>query len=101
MSDHRLGPADAGRSISVAAGDRVVLELPEMGGAGYTWQVEQLPEGASVIDERYEQSQGIGGASQHIFELDPGEGGELRLRHLRPWEGDAGVIERFAVTINR
>ena len=102
MSEHRLDPADAGRTVSVAAGDRVVVALPEIGGTGYTWQVESLPPGASVLDERYEQppGDGIGGTAQHVFVIEPGDGGELRLRQLRPWEGDAGVIERFAANVS-
>jgi predicted secreted protein len=100
VTDHRLGPADAGRDISIAAGDRVVVELPETAGTGYTWQVARLPEGGRLVDEHYEHpGTDIGGSSQHVFVFDPGEGGELRLRHLRPWEGDAGVIDEFVVTI--
>jgi predicted secreted protein len=101
VSEVRLGPEDAGRTVTVAAGDRLVLALPEIPGTGYTWQVEALPAGAAVREERYEQAAGtgIGGGSRHVFVLDPGAGGPLRLRHGRPWQGDEGVSDRYELTV--
>ena len=95
----RLGPEDAGRTVEVAAGAPVAVALPETGGTGYTWQVEELPESAKVISDRYdhEPGAGIGAASLHIFEIDPGSGGPIRLVHLRPWEGEGGVLDRYEV----
>ena len=100
MSEIRIGTEDAGRTVEVAAGDRVVIALPEIGGTGYTWQVEELPPGAQLADEHYEQSgAGIGGMSQHVFVIDPGGGGELRLKQGRPWLDEEGVIDRYGVTV--
>jgi predicted secreted protein len=98
--EHHLGPDDAGRTVEVAAGDRLVLSLPETAGTGYTWEVEALPPGAEVVEERYEQvGPGVGGTSRHVFVLSaPGEEGELRLRYLRPWRGEDSVTERYALT---
>jgi predicted secreted protein len=102
VSDIRIGTEDAGRTVEVAAGDRVVIALPEIGGTGYTWQVEELPSGAQLVDERYEhRSAGIGGMSQHVFVIEPGEGGQLRLKQGRPWLDEEGVIDRYAVTVSR
>jgi predicted secreted protein len=102
VSEVRIGTEDAGRTIEVAAGDRVVVALPEIGGTGYTWQVEELPPGAQLVDEHYEQTgAGIGGMSQHVFVIEPGEGGELRLKQGRPWLDEAGVIDRFEVSVSR
>jgi predicted secreted protein len=100
VSEHRLGPEDAGRTLELAAGDRLVLALPEIAGTGYTWEVEELPAGSRVIEERYEQpaETGIGGGSHHVFVLEPAAGGTLRLRHGQPWRGEAGVVERYEVT---
>jgi predicted secreted protein len=98
--EHRLGPEDAGRTVEVAAGDRLVLSLPETAGTGYTWEVEALPPGAEVVEERYEQvGPGVGGSSRHVFVVSaPGETGELRLRYLRPWRGEDSVTERYELT---
>jgi predicted secreted protein len=100
VSEHRLGTRDAGRTIDVAAGDRLLVALPETAGTGYTWEVEALPSGGRVVDERYEHAAaGIGGAAEHVFEIEPGGGGTLRLRHWRPWLGDAGVQERYEIAL--
>jgi predicted secreted protein len=98
--EHHLGPEDAGRTVEVAAGDRLVLSLPETAGTGYTWEVEALPPGAEVVEERYEQvGPGVGGSSRHVFVLSaPGETGQVRLRHLRPWRGEDSVTARYEVT---
>jgi len=97
---HRLGPDDAGRTIQVAAGDQLVLSLPETAGTGYTWQVEELPPGAKVVEERFEGAGGgAGGSSQHVFVVSPPEAaGALRLRLLRPWAGERTVVDRYEVT---
>jgi predicted secreted protein len=99
VSDVSLGPDDAGRTVTLAAGDPLVVELPEIPGTGYTWQVDALPDGAQLVDERYDQaSAGIGGQTRHVFVIAPGSGGAVRLRQGRPWEGDAGVSDSFEVT---
>jgi len=101
VSERRLEPGDAGRTVEAAAGVPLVVALPETAGTGYTWQVETLPEGGRLIAEHYEHEPeaGIGGASLHVFEIEPGAGGPLRLVHLRPWLGDAGVLERYEVDV--
>ena len=100
MSEHRLGLQDAGRTVEVAAGDRLLLALPENAGTGYTWQVEALPEGARVVEERYDHGAGsaIGAAAEHVFVVEVTAPGTLRLHLGRPWEGDAGMLERYEVT---
>jgi hypothetical protein len=99
----RVGPEDAGRTVEVAAGAPLVVALPETGGTGYTWQVEQLPEGGQVLGERYEHAPGagIGAESVHVFEIEPGSGGPLRLVHGRPWLGEEGVLDRFELDVTR
>jgi inhibitor of cysteine peptidase len=102
VTDHHLGPQHAGSTVAVAPGDRLVLSLPENASTGYTWQVEELPPGARVVEERYELPEGgrIGSPSHHVFVLEPASAqGALRLRNARPWEGDEGTIERYEVTL--
>lgn len=103
MSEQRLGAEDAGRTVEVAAGAPLAVALPETGGTGYTWQVEQLPEGGRVLGERYEHAPGagIGAESLHVFVIDPGSGGPLRLVHGRPWLGEEGVLDRYEVDVTR
>jgi predicted secreted protein len=102
LPELRLGTDDAGRTVQVAAGDRLELRLPEVAGTGYTWTVEDLPPGAEVVEERYDHrpAGAIGGAAEHVFVISaPVAPGDVRLRHARPWEGADGELERFAVTV--
>ena len=102
MPELAIGTDDAGCTVKVAAGDRLVLRLPEIAGTGYTWTVEELPPGAHVVEERYDHRPegAIGGASAHVFVISaPRAPGELRLRHARPWEGASGELDRFALTV--
>jgi predicted secreted protein len=102
LPELRLGTDDAGRTIEVAAGDRLELRLPEIAGTGYTWTVDDLPPGAQVVEERYDHrpAGAIGGSAEHVFVISAPEApGEVKLRHARPWEGAGGELERFAVTV--
>ena len=100
MSGPRLAREDAGRELELPAGGRFEVALPDLPGAGYTWEVEELPEGARVTNERYEpRGEGIGGETLHVFELEAPSGGTLRLRQLQPWQGDAGVRDRYEVKL--
>jgi predicted secreted protein len=101
VPDHELGPDDAGRTVEVAAGDRLVLSLPEIAGTGYTWRVQELPPNAEVVEERFERvGPGVGGTSHHVFVLRaPDDAGALRLGYLRPWAGEGSVVERYEVTV--
>lgn len=99
MSDVRVGPEDAGRTVEVTAGDRLLVSLPESAGTGHTWVVEALPDGVAVVGEHYEHAPGagIGATSRHVFVLSAAPG-TLRLRHGQPWRGEAGITERYEVT---
>lgn len=101
MAEHRLSPGDAGGTLEIEAGDRLVLALPENPGTGYTWEVESLPSGARVIEEHYEQppGAGIGATSEHVFVVEASGGGTLRLRHGQPWLGEGGAVERYELTV--
>jgi inhibitor of cysteine peptidase len=99
VSEHRLAAVDAGRTLEVAAGDRVLVALDERPGTGYTWTVEALPSGAR-LEEHYEHGDGgIGGESRHIFTIAPAGDGVLVLLHRRPWEPPESAIDRFEVTL--
>ncbi len=101
MSELRLGPGDAGRTVEVGPEDRLVIALPETVSSGYRWSVEELPIHARVIEDRYEHSDQapIGSASHHVLVIQGATGGTLRLRHSRPWQGEEGVVERFELTV--
>jgi inhibitor of cysteine peptidase len=101
VADRLLGAGDAGRSLELAPGDRLVVALPETPGSGYVWEVEELPAGGTVVEDRRDapERSGIGGATTRVFVLDAPGPGRVALRRVRPWLGEDGVSERFEVDV--
>jgi predicted secreted protein len=100
VSGPRLGKEHAGRELELPAGGRFEIALADLPGAGYTWEVEELPDGARVTNERYEsRGEGVGGETLHVFEIEGAVAGTLRLRQLQPWQGEAGVRDHYEVKL--
>ena len=101
MTEHRLTPADDGKSLSVDAEDVVVLELPEQAVTGYQWTVEAS--GAAVVRERLSEGAdpGAPGAGHtRVFEVRPGPGRtRVTATKARSWE--TAPLERLAVNLER
>jgi predicted secreted protein len=100
VSGPRVAKEDAGRELALPAGGRFEVALPDLPGAGYTWEIEELPEGARVTEEHYEpRGEGIGGETLHVFEIEAPAAGTLRLRQAQPWLGEAGVRDRYEIKL--
>lgn len=100
MTEVQLGPGDNGRTIETRPGDRLVIALPETASSGYRWMADELPSGAQVVEERYENAAGgpIGSPSRHVFIVEAAAG-SLRLRQARPTQGEEDVVEHFELTL--
>ncbi|WP_046316382.1 protease inhibitor I42 family protein [Mycobacterium sp. UM_Kg1] len=98
----RLTERDDGRRIQLRVGDTIELRLPENAPAGYRWGVDSLDERLLELTETsgdYPAATGSAGvACFHLRVRAPGES-VLRLTYRRSWEGDTGVLSRFAVTV--
>ena len=101
MTQHRLTPADDGRTLAVGSEDVVVLELPEQAATGYQWTVEVS--GAAAVHERpADDDPGAPGAGRtRVFEVRPGPGrSRVTATKARSWES-APPVERLAVELER
>jgi len=106
MDDRVLGPADDGRTVEVRAGERIVVELPENATTGYRWEVDLSGLGAMSYAGGGSEGPATarptpGAASTRRLEFEargPGEG-EIRLRRVRPWEGERSARESYSVTV--
>jgi predicted secreted protein len=101
VTEHRLTPADDGRSLAVDSEDVVVLELPEQAGTGYQWTVEAS--GAAAVHERpADGDPGAPGAGRtRVFEVRPGSGRtRVTATKARSWE-TTPPLERLAVELER
>jgi len=100
MSRHVLSSADHDRSIAVAVGDEVVIDLPERATAGYQWFVVAAPPGVDVSIDRSAVNTSVGGeALAHVVaRVRAAGGGVLELEHRRPWDSFS-TERRFRITL--
>jgi inhibitor of cysteine peptidase len=96
-----LGPDDNGRTVSVAKGQLVVLQLPENPTTGYRW-VAAAHSSFELVSTTYTLgSSGIGAGGVRRFEwlaTAPGRH-ELLLLHRQEWEPPGKEIGRFQITV--
>jgi predicted secreted protein len=91
---------DHERRVEVGAGTVLTVRLPEQPTTGYRWAIESAG-GLEPGGDRVEPGGAIGGAGTRelLFRATRQGTHELRLKLWREWEGEASVIDRFAVTI--
>jgi predicted secreted protein len=100
-----LGPADDGRVVPVAAGQRVETVLPQSGATGYRWVLDPLPAGVELVEERTEPGGFglVGGTGQRVFAVvvrDPAAGPvRLTARLRREWEPPEAAVQSFSVNL--
>jgi predicted secreted protein len=98
-----ISEAQRGATVAVRVGDRVVLRPADNPSTGYTWTLDDLPEGVQLIDDGYEQPGGVlpGAASTRRFEFTAAAPGHHRLRLVRARPGMSGASEAgsFAVEL--
>jgi predicted secreted protein len=101
MAVVELTEADHGRRIAVDTGDEVVVRLPELGGAGYRWEVASLSGPARLVANRVDFAGAPGQAGTRLLELAFGDPGDVALRavHRRPWEPDTSAQGEYVLHI--
>jgi len=102
-----LGESDAGRRVTVAAGEEVLLTLPANRATGYRWTVRHSAEPVLRVEGEAEYAQdstrhrltGVPGAETFRFTaVEPGQA-TLRLEYARPWEPGVRPAREFRVRI--
>ncbi len=88
-----------GSTVDVAVGQSVVVELPENASTGYRWVVDHiqppLVEAAEAHPRYPSGAVGAGGRAVWTFTAKAPGSAAVVLKRWRPWEGEAGVAERF------
>lgn len=100
MNDLTLGPDDRGRRVSVQAGERIVLRLPENPTTGYRWGGD-LPVFLRLVRDENEAGDAPGAGGVRVMELvadSPGRA-EVSLACARAWTADLPATDHFRVTI--
>jgi len=104
MAEVAVTKEDNGRVVSVKVGDTVSVRLPENPTTGYSWAIDSIDAKRLEADAPTYQGEGAGlgtGGSKtwRFLARAPGRT-RFGLKHWRHWEGDASVVERFAVTLD-
>jgi predicted secreted protein len=88
------------RRIEVRTGDRFVIELSGIPGAGYQWSLSpgRL---AGLVEREVLPSAGIGGAAAYRFHLEAKAAGTDRVtaEYRRAWEPQPHQVVVFDITI--
>jgi inhibitor of cysteine peptidase len=99
-----LTAVDNGTAIELQPGDELIVRLDENPTTGYRWEIDRLDGPLEPIADSYEMSAPgtIGGGGSHEFRFRAASPGtaHLTLKHLRSWEGDASITQRFSVSIS-
>ena len=84
MDAIELSEADDARTAVLAAGQSVVLTLPENPGTGYCWEV---PAGVQVLANHFEPpiDGAAGGGGRRVFTLAATSSGDFDFKLLRSW----------------
>ena len=95
-----LGKQDAGRTINLTPGQRMVLSLDDISTTGYRWDISALdPSVLALEDSRLAPHPGIGAGGARTFTFRANQPGQCELiaRLKRPWESEP--IEELHATI--
>ena len=95
-----LTEADADKTVDVAAGDTVEIQLPENATAGYRWMLETIDKSVCemIADERHGPDKIVPGApGTHVWRLKAARAGNCRIAiaYRRPWQSDAPPARTF------
>jgi Predicted secreted protein len=103
-----LTESDAGRTIDVTRGDRIVIQLRGNRTTGYTWTLAagdpdvltSLGEPTYTPDAASADTVGAGGVETWSFRASRNGQVELRFDYRRPWEHDVPATRTVLYTLN-
>ncbi len=96
---------DNGKEITVRNGDTIRIELEASGGAGFTWEAEDLDKECLelVKEETKNISEGglVGTPITRIWQLRARKAGEtvITLYYYRAWEGKEKAVDKFEIRL--
>lgn len=104
MAEVALTREDNGRVVVVKAGDAVSVQLAENPTTGYSWAIDSIDARLVEADAPtyHGAGAGLGSGGAKTWRLTARASGKTRveMKRWRHWEGDASVVERFAITLD-
>jgi predicted secreted protein len=103
MAETLLTRQHDGQTITAAVGSVIVVRLDESPTTGYGWAPLAADEALALVgsDFALPAQAGVGGGGQRTLRFEVRQRGKhlLQLVLVRPWEGEAGAVDRFSVTV--
>ena len=100
-----LTERDSGKTVEVAVGQKLVVELSSNPTTGYQWNVLGDPVPLKFVKSDYATDpqaagrMGAGGTQTLRFAAKSSGKVELKLEYIRPWEKDVPPEKTFSATI--
>jgi inhibitor of cysteine peptidase len=105
-----LTAQDKNKTLPVSVGDSFVIRLNENPTTGYVWAVDGQTEllvlrSSDYVSDAQPNQHGevhvVGGGGQRSFTFVAQKSGvaTLKLKHWRPWEGDASIVDTFSMLV--
>ena len=101
-----LTDSDNGTTVTVQAGDLVIVRISENPTTGYVWAIEPAAsqllvlQSSDYLPATTEPIAGSGGERSFTFQAVQSGITEIQLKLWRVWVGDSSVVQRYAVTIH-
>ena len=88
----------------VVEGDVVEVPVTDLPGAGYRWEVRQVPPGLTVLEDEWAQPDpppAVGAGRARLLRLRADQAGEyvVRLELRRPWEAVPARVSEVPVSV--
>jgi len=99
-----LTEADADKTVEVAAGDTVEIQLPENVTTGYRWTLKTIDRSICnvVAEERHGPDKIIPGApGTHVWQLKAARTGDcqIEITYARAWQSGTAPAQTFKVCL--
>lgn len=104
MTTIEVTGADDGTLIEADVGDTILVRMSDNPTTGYRWELEPVTgESMVLVGSDYEPTSGaVGSGGLATWTLRAAAAGTtpIALKRWRPWQGDASVLARVAVTVH-
>ena len=104
-SEAHLTGADSGKTVELAVGVSLGIDLEENVTTGYSWVLDgSVPGVLTMVGDEQKASENtgvVGAAGVHTFEYKAAKAGEgdLTLVYVRPWEKGVAPAKTFTVHV--
>ena len=104
-----LTEQDKNKTLNISVGDSFVIRLNENPTTGYVWAMNGQTEllvlrSSDYVTDAPPNQHGevlVGGGGKRSFTFVAQKSGmaTLKLKHWRPWEGDASIVDTFSMLV--